>query len=145
MSAPVAVDMDAETTELAQAWDEGEQHPSDQHRRGIKSCYPHASCNPHSSAALHAAFAAGCAAEENYVGVFGQFNPTGHLGNVYRYPRPPLFTAAEATAVLDLHRDGVGTRKIAGRLRLNRVIVQTILRDHRTAPENSTDQMKDRP
>ena len=130
------VEMDAETTVLAEAWDEGERHPSSAHRRGVKSCYPHTECNPHTDTTLHAEFAAGCRAEESYVGVFGQFNPCGHLGNPHRYPPPPLYTDADVTAVLDLHKDGVGTRKIAGRLRLKRSTVQQILHEH-------TEQTKD--
>jgi hypothetical protein len=125
--------MDAATAVLASVWDAGEQHPSRQQKAGLRGCYPHAVCNPHADPVLHAAFAAGCAAEESYVGMWGQFDPHGHLGNPYRYPPPPLYTDAELNDVLALHRDGVGTRKIAGRLGLKRPIVQRIIREQAAA------------
>jgi hypothetical protein len=80
--------------ELADAWDLGEQHPSSIHPNAH---YPHNECSPFVSAALTAAFDAGCQAEESYLNIWGQFNPSGHRMNPYRFPPQPL--APKATAV----------------------------------------------
>lgn len=112
----------------ADAWDEGEQHPSAQHSAGTGSCYPHTTCNPHTDPALRAAFDAGCRSEESYLFTWGQFNPHGHLDNPFRYPPKPLYTETEAAVILSLHRSGRGTRKIAEIVGLKRTIVTRVIR-----------------
>ena len=117
--------------ELADAWDLGERHPSTVHPR---LCYPHADCNPFPDGAEAQAWRAGCRHEESYLTDFGQFDPSGHLANPYRYPPAPLVSEPLQVAIRAMHENGIGIKRIARELGVRPTHVRKVVRGESIMP-----------